>query len=514
MAEGSTLRIRSATYFYSASSLSDAVTGMKHAASSLGPIQKGLKDAGYEVQTVRVATNSFEEYLSGSVQSVVEGLQEIEAAAGEAVTFISAGTVEQRLDVMEAALTGEATKKTFFAAPIHLNAKGLPDLAAAKQVAESVCRLGKAAPAKTSEVPAVFRMTVTANLDAGAPYFPGGYWKKGQAPALGVALEDSGLLVQAFEGADSLEVAQDRLYKVFADALQPLEHTVKQLADAAGIDYAGIDCSIASSAKDSESLVKAYESLGLGRFGGAGTLSISALITAVMKKLPVERCGYSGLMLPLTEDAGLAQRGNEGRLSVQQLLFYSAVCGTGIDTVPIEGSTPPERLAMVYMDMASQAFRLRKPLSARLWPVCGKQAGEMTEVDNPFFVNTKVLAVDPADRGAVDSPAVSAMQVAGLGGEVTILSDSPEALVIRLCPNTAGLALNLRNCGARQWPEGVHLRPLQPLPTAGQEKVQVLPAHAGESVSLALWLEGSPRNCRFRLCAEGREFGPVIIVVE
>eukprot|EP00440_Ansanella_granifera_P053682 gb/GFBE01058197.1/.p1 GENE.gb/GFBE01058197.1/~~gb/GFBE01058197.1/.p1 ORF type:complete len:507 (+),score=117.00 gb/GFBE01058197.1/:1-1521(+) len=506
------MKVRSATYFYSASSLSDAVDGMKQAAKSVASIQSVLKDAGFEVQTVRVATNSFEDYLSGSTEEVLAGLKQIEAAA-EGVGFVSVGTVEKRLDVLEAALSGN-TENIFFAAPIHLTEHGIPDLEQAKKVAQSVCKLGKESPAKTNDVPAVFRFTVTANLDAGAPYFPGGYSRKGQAPALAIALEDSGLLVQAFQGAGSLEVAQDRLYKIFADALRPLEAAAKRAADAERIDYGGIDCSIASSSASSESLVKAYESLGLGQVGDAGTLSISAVITAVMKKLPVERCGYSGLMLPITEDAGLAERANQGRLSIQQLLFYSSVCGTGIDTVPVAGSTSPDRLALVYMDMASLAFRLRKPLSARLWPVAGKKVGEMTEVNNPFFVNTKVLAVDPAEAvEATEPPRASALEVAGVGGEVTVLSDSPEALVVRLGPGTAGLALVVQNCGSNPWPADACLQQLDP----NSDRCCVQDVHmakAGEAVTLGLVFNGAPRCTRFRLVAGSVEFGPVIILVE
>jgi len=223
--------------------------------------------------------------------------------------------------------------------------------------------------------------------------------------------------------------------------------------------------------------------------GGAGTLSISAIITAVMKRLPVERCGYSGLMLPVTEDAGLAERNNEGRLSIQQLLFYSSVCGTGIDTVPIEGHTSPERLALVYLDMASLAFRLRKPLSARLWPVAGKSVGDMTEVDNAFFVNTKVMSIDPEPA----KPEAAAVEVAGVNGEVTVLSDSPEALVVRLGAGTDGLALVMHNSGSKRWPAELVLR------SDGGHVQEVPAAQAGEAVTLGLvfdadgqWLQREP----------------------
>merc|ERR550525_963372 len=104
--------------------------------------------------------------------------------------------------------------------------------------------------------------------------------------------------------------------------------------------------------------------------------------------------------------------------------------------------------------MASMAFRLKKPLSARLWPVLGKRAGDMTEVDNPFFVNSKVLTVDPPEPlVAVQQDCLAVVdQVAGLGGDIIILSSAPEALVVQLKEETAGIAFIVRNSGRVRWP--------------------------------------------------------------
>lgn len=503
------LRIRSITYFFSAESTDDAVRKLGDAAGTLAKAKEQFESAGYEVQTTRVCTNSFEDYLPAgcSAENAVAALQELEAAS-QGVDFVSVGEAKDRLDIMEAALSGH-TQKTFFVVPIGLTPAGTPDQEVAQEAAEVICRLGAAAPAKTDEVPAVFRTTITGNLEPGTPFFPGAYWTSGAAPGLAVALEDTGLLVKAFAGAASLDGAQAAFEDLMTEKVVPLEAVAQEAASELGVDYVGIDCSVASSAVLAESMVVAYESLGCGPFGGAGTLSVSAMITAVLKRLPVKRCGYSGLMLPLTEDAGLAQRSNEGCLSVQQLLFYSSVCGTGIDTVPIEGTTKPERLAMVYMDMVSLAFRLKKPLSARLWPVAGKKAGDMTEVDNAFFVNTKVLTVDPV-VSASPPPDACAESCAGIDGEVTILSDSPEAVVLRLGEGCQGVAVVLRNVGSRPWPRDTFFQ----LTGAGEElpPLVVPSVVGGEAVTLAV---GVDRLCggRYRLCSDGSEFGPALIVV-
>ncbi|HLY31068.1 MAG TPA: DUF711 family protein, partial [Ktedonobacterales bacterium] len=93
------------------------------------------------------------------------------------------------------------------------------------------------------------------------------------------------------------------------------------------------------------------------------------------------------------EDATLGQRCAEGRVTINELLTYSAVCGTGLDTIPLPGDTPPERVAALLADVATLAHRLRKPLSARLFLVPGGQAGEMTTFDSPYLTNTRILGL-------------------------------------------------------------------------------------------------------------------------
>lgn len=108
-------------------------------------------------------------------------------------------------------------------------------------------------------------------------------------------------------------------------------------------------------------------------------------------------------MLPICEDAGLAAAADEGRISVQGLLFQSAVCGVGIDTVPVPGvagGTPAAQraallssTAALLQDVAALAFRLDKPLSCRLLPVPGGSAGQQTTFQNPYLLNCAIMAM-------------------------------------------------------------------------------------------------------------------------
>jgi uncharacterized protein (UPF0210 family) len=96
-------------------------------------------------------------------------------------------------------------------------------------------------------------------------------------------------------------------------------------------------------------------------------------------------------MLPVLEDATLAARSQDRLFTVNDLLLYSAVCGTGLDTVPLPGDIGEDELAGILLDLATLALRLDKPLTARLMPIPGAKAGDRTEFDFAYFANGQIL---------------------------------------------------------------------------------------------------------------------------
>ena len=208
-----------------------------------------------------------------------------------------------------------------------------------------------------------------------------------------IGLENSDLVYKAFSQAGDIEKAGVSLKKILTQEYRRIEIIAESLAHSEGIRYGGIDVSIAPSVKRTESVVFGLERLNLGKFGEVGTLTGVKVITDTLKALDVKLCGYSGLMLPLMEDYGLAQRNNEGSFDLANLLLYSAVCGTELDTIPLPGHVSDKKLYALLLDIASLSLKLKKPLSARLMPIPGKTAGDMTEFDFPYFVNSRVMEI-------------------------------------------------------------------------------------------------------------------------
>jgi hypothetical protein len=126
------------------------------------------------------------------------------------------------------------------------------------------------------------------------------------------------------------------------------------------------------------------------QFGASGTMTAAYIITSAERQVRAPVVGYAGLMLPVMEDARIAQRWSAGEINIDSLLAYSSVCATGLDTVPLPGDVTEAQLARIIGDVAALAYKWKKPLTARLQPVRGRKAGELTEFDSPYLVNARL----------------------------------------------------------------------------------------------------------------------------
>src|SRR5690349_19961417 len=97
-------------------------------------------------------------------------------------------------------------------------------------------------------------------------------------------------------------------------------------------------------------------------------------MTRAIRRTRLRRCDFSSVRLPLLEDSVLARRAAEHPPSVHDLLLYSAVGGTGLDTIPLPGDISEAELAGIYLHVAALFVALEKPLTVRVMPVPGASA--------------------------------------------------------------------------------------------------------------------------------------------
>jgi uncharacterized protein (UPF0210 family) len=347
-----------------------------------------FEENGYEVQTTRIATNSWQEYLHAETGAELLGLTRKfeETCRSLQVSFFNIGyaSTPEAIEILPEIIRNTSViscSGKIGDLESGINSENLRASAEAiKQISEI-----------TENGEGNFRFCAWCNCKAGIPFFPAAY-HNGET-SFSIGLECSDLAMRAFSNAKNLVEAEQNLRSIVEEELRKVQDIAQQVSIEFSIRFRGIDASLAPSLEKDESLAFAYEKLGVGKFGQPGTLAISAVITGVLKSLSVKTCGYSGLMLPVCEDFGLAQRASEGTFGLTDLLLYSAVCGCGLDVVPLPGDIAVEKIEAILLDMARLAITLDKPLSARLLPAPGKKAGKMTAFDSPYLVDCRVFGV-------------------------------------------------------------------------------------------------------------------------
>lgn len=348
---------------------------------------------GFDVQTVRLATIPFP-YLVKTLtpESLISLLIPLENTLIEkGFNYISFGPALPAFPESYAIIPAllERTSVSFFSAVIaeghRIHLRGV------KEAGKIMAQAAKITPDGFTNL----RFTALANVAPCGPFFPAAY-HEGKEPAFSLALESADLAVTAFERADSLVKSRDLLIKSIEHHAGQMRVVSEELAAKYGVAFKGMDFSLAPYPVDSCSLGGAIERLGVEKLGQMGSLAAAAIVAETLDRGTWQKAGFNGLMLPMLEDSILAQRSIDGTLTLKDLLLYSAVCGTGLDTVPLPGDSTATQISAVLADIAALSSRLSKPLTARLMPVPGKMAGDLTEFDFEFFKNGRVLDLPAA----------------------------------------------------------------------------------------------------------------------
>ena len=389
-----------------------APTALDNVGTFARELRARLTDGGYEVQTVRLAGPPLSTVLAGTDGGeALAYARALETAARErGFEYVSVGPVRildapsarhrhAALDLINVLPEIVRSTEATFCSVLVASHNGGVHLPAVERTAAAIADIARTTPDGFGNL----RFAALANCPPHIPFFPAAY-HEGSHPRYALALEAADVAVEAFTNAASLDEARQRLIAALDGHWQRLERilspeqsffgaAVDGAAGGSSVAFGGVDLSLAPFPDDERSIAVALERLGVARFGASGTLFAAAVLTSALGSVHMPRTGYSGLMLPVLEDSRLAQRASEGLVSVDNLLLYAAVCGLGLDTVPLPGDTGSDELAAIILDMATLAARLDKPLTARLFPVPGARAGDRTAFDFPYFANSRVLAV-------------------------------------------------------------------------------------------------------------------------
>lgn len=384
------MKIRSITYFLEPGNPLEEAR-ISAAGRFLAQAKTIFQDAGFEVQTTRLALPPFEKTFGGlPLPNFVQYAQALEAQCFvNSIDAVSLGAARPSdppdfYNVIPDVIGN--TENVFASAIIASPLDGI-SLPAIQRAAEVIKRCSLITPDGLSSQ----RFAALANVEPGTPFFPAAY-HEGGAPAFALATESADLAVTAFSEVKSLAEAHNRLVAAIEEQAGKIVQTVKKASSRKGVRFIGIDFSLAPFTSVTHSIGAAFEALGVPQVGASGTVAAAAFLTNAIARASFPRAGFSGLFLPIMEDPILAQRAAEGLLTLNDLLLYATVCGTGLDTVPLPGTMTPPQLSAILLDVATLALRHNKPLTARLMPIPGKQAGDEVNFDSPYFVPARVLA--------------------------------------------------------------------------------------------------------------------------
>lgn len=211
-------------------------------------------------------------------------------------------------------------------------------------------------------------MGVSAACPASTPFFPFSR-HEGDEPGFSLALETGSLALQCAERARLEQVTltefQERLIEVLAEEMRRVDALVS-LGGGLGVEYRGLDGSLAPFPDGVTSIGRLVELLGPSPVGSYGTIFVTSVLSDAIKtacvRAQARTAGFNGVMYSLLEDNGLAGANNLRAVTIEKLAVFSTVCGCGIDTAPVPGTMFAEDLAGLVLDISALAVRLRKPL--------------------------------------------------------------------------------------------------------------------------------------------------------
>ena len=343
--------------------------------------------AGYEVETIRISTQPFPEYTRGmSKQATLAFFHDLDNLAKQEKFLVGIGPalMSEKDDPAQAQVLAEALSLTS-------SLRGTIVVAADDGVhwksVRAAADVMKYLEDHTDHSLGNFFFAAIANVPAYAPFYPASY-HQGLGHQFAIALESANVVAAVMAVRRDPEATRQALIAELGMHARAVQDVASKIDQETGWTYMGLDLSPAPNKE--VSIGSAIAGFTGGRFGTSGTMTAAATITAALRDISVKKVGYSGLMMPVLEDTRLSQLWSEGALSMDQLLAYSSVCGTGLDTIPLPGDVTADQLARIIGDMASLSVKWSKPLSARLLPVAGAKPGDRTTFDDPNLVNAVI----------------------------------------------------------------------------------------------------------------------------
>src|SRR5437868_7629722 len=234
--------------------------------------QVTFQSRGYQVQTIRIATQPFPDYIRGmnTQQAVdffklVDGLAEQQKFAMDiGPAMLNANDPASQADMLAEIL---ANTKTLNGTVVVASDDGVRwgAIAAAALVMKKL-------ETSTEHSQGNFRFAAIANVPPLSPFFPAAY-HTGFGHQFAIAIESAPVVAAAVKDVPDLASARQRITDALAAVAFDIEHHAGRVDSETGWSYMGIDLSPAPSPAKDASMGAAIEELTKQPFGLSGTLT-------------------------------------------------------------------------------------------------------------------------------------------------------------------------------------------------------------------------------------------------
>jgi len=347
-----------------------------------------FENAGYEVETVRITTQPLAELVAGmNEEQALRFLADFDALAGQEKFAPNIGPA--MLHDSDDPATMHLLERVLSTLPrLRASAIIADDQGIHWKTIRRSAELVKYVADHSTRSQGTLNFAGAAMVHPVGPFFPASY-HTGAGGQFGIGYESANVVNDVFlKDKGDTDAAIRDLTAALTRHAQVADRIGNETAAATNWSYIGLDATPAPMAD--VSIAEAIENFTGAKFGSRGTMTAARVITTAVKAVPVKQTGYAGLMLPVMEDNVMAKRWDEGAYSIDALLAYSAVCATGLDTVPLPGDVTVDQMEWIFRDVATLAYKWNKPLAIRLDPITGAKPGDRTRFDDPTLTNVSI----------------------------------------------------------------------------------------------------------------------------
>ena len=238
-----------------------------------------------------------------------------------------------------------------------------------------------------------FRLGLSINTKENTPFFP--FSKSSGEFNFSIGLELTQEINKIINNNLNKNLNEIRkiIIKKLDKQITKIENYALYIEEKYNIPFKGFDFSLAPIVEDNCSIGGLISKLGIKNFNGPGTLFITAYLTNIIKYFgnTHREIGFSGIMYSLLEDTVLSNINNTTGIKLEDIIKLSAMCGCGIDMIPIYRNVDNEIIKSYILDICAISCKLDKPLGVRFIPQDNNLVYTKIKSNKDFITNTKIL---------------------------------------------------------------------------------------------------------------------------